>query len=346
MTFISLRRYVVRIVTLVCAVVSVQCGSNSPSSPSPNGVTLSGVSLAAASVAAGSTAGGTVTLTAPAPAGGVSVALSSSNSAVASVQTPVTIAAGEASAPITITGVAAGTATIAASLNGTTRQSSMLTVTARAALVLTSVSLSPTTVVGGESVRGTVVLNDRAPAAGATVSLAAGDPVTVPSTVVVPAGSATATFTATTKPVGNAVTVNIQASFGGAVAGASLAVTPPSAATARFGVSGPTETETCTLADNGAALNCTFNGTTSTAPGRITAWDWSYGLDTRLTQTTSGPVLSTPAFNCQMLPKTLPAGMQWFTMSVELIVHDDRGNVSPQAVNAGIRLIPTGACGF
>jgi hypothetical protein len=47
-----------------------------------------------------------------------------------------------------------------------------------------------------------------------------------------------------------------------------------------------------------------------------------------------------------MLPKTLPAGMQWFTMSVELIVHDDRGNVSPQAVNAGIRLIPTGGCGF
>ena len=346
MTFIALRRYVVRIVTLVCAVVSIHCSSNSPSSPSPNGAVLSGVSLAAASVTAGSTSSGTVTLMAPAPSGGVTIALSSSNPAVASVQTPVTIAVGESSAPITITGVAAGTATIAASLNGTTRQSSMLTVTTRQALVLTSLSLSPSTVIGGDSVRGTVVLNDRAPAAGATVSLAAAAPVTVPSTVVVPAGFDTATFTATTKPVGDAVTVSIQASYGGAAASASLAVTPPSVATARFGVRGTTETDTCTLADNGATLNCTFDGSTSTAPGRINAWDWSYGLDTKLAQTTSGPVLAMPAFNCQMLPATLPPGVQWFTISVGLIVHDDRGNVSTQAVNTSVRLIPAGSCGF
>src|SRR3989442_2759423 len=42
-------------------------------------------------------------------------------------------------------------------------------------------------------------------------------------------------------------------------ASAVLPVTRPTVATANFGISGPTETETCTMTNNGNTLNCTFN---------------------------------------------------------------------------------------
>jgi hypothetical protein len=139
----------------------------------------------------------------------------------------------------------------------------------------------------------------------------------------------------------------INASYGGSSATAGLQVTPPTVATARFGVSGPTETETCTLANNGNTLNCTFNGTTSTAPGTITTWDWTFGVATTLSQTTSGPILTMPAISCALIPPPpLPAGTQWFRMAVTLTVRDNLGNVSEKAFDNDVRLIPTGSCGF
>jgi uncharacterized protein YjdB len=73
---------------------------------------------------------GSVSLTAAASTGGASISLSSSNPSVATVQTPVTIQAGALSATFTVTALTAGMATITASLNGSTRQSPTLTVTA------------------------------------------------------------------------------------------------------------------------------------------------------------------------------------------------------------------------
>ena len=137
------------------------------------------------------------------------------------------------------------------------------------------------------------------------------------------------------------------AAYGGISESATLAVTPPTTATANFGVTGPSETETCTLTNGGATLDCTFNGSTSTAPGTIVEWDWSYGVSSFLSQTTTGPVLSMPAFNCNLMPPPpLPSGAQWLTMTVKLTVRDDRGNVSPEAADSGIRLFPQGACGY
>ena len=139
----------------------------------------------------------------------------------------------------------------------------------------------------------------------------------------------------------------VTGSYGGASASATLAVTPPTVATARFGVRGPTESETCTLMDEGKTLNCTFDGSTSTAPGTIVAWEWSYGVAGMFTQTTSGPVLSMPSVNCSLLPPPpFPAGPQWFTMVVTLKIHDRLGNVSAEAVNRGVRVIPKDVCGF
>jgi hypothetical protein len=178
------------------------------------------------------------------------------------------------------------------------------------------------------------------------VSLSAGDPVTVPASVTVPAGSASATFTISTRAVGGTISATISGSYGGASASAGLSVTKSTVATASFGVSGPTESETCTLTNNGNTLNCTFDGSTSGAPGTIIAWDWSYGVATTFAQTTSGPVLTMPSVNCNLLPPPFPPGEPWFTMIVTLKVHDDLGNVSAVVTDNGVRLLPQGVCGF
>ena len=68
------------------------------------------------------------------------------------------------------------------------------------ALLLT---LNPTYIIGGSPVQGTIRLGNPAPAGGATVTLSSGNPslVGVPSSVVMPAGATSATFTVTTQPV-------------------------------------------------------------------------------------------------------------------------------------------------
>src|SRR5216684_1282849 len=117
------------VAVVVAALVTIQCtGSGSLTGPTTP-LTLSGVSLSATSIAAGNSGVGTVSLTAVAT-GGTTVTLVSSNPSVAAVQTPVTIPAGSSSATFTVTAMAVGTATITASLNNTSTQSPMLTVTA------------------------------------------------------------------------------------------------------------------------------------------------------------------------------------------------------------------------
>jgi len=320
------------------------CGSSStPTAPTVT-TALAGISLSSTTVPVGSTVQGTVTLTAAAPTG-VSVALSSSNPAVATVQTPVTIGAGATSAAISITAVAEGSTTISATLNGSNPQSA--TVTVGAAAALSTLTLSSPTIVGGNSVIGTVTLTAAAPASGAVVSLSAADPATVPASITIRAGSSNAGFTIMTRAVGGTLPATITASYGGKSASAVLSVTRPTQAIANFGVTGPTETETCTLTNNGNTLNCTFNGSLSTAPGKITTWDWSYGVAKTFAQSTSGPVLTMPSVDCSIVPPPpFPPGVTWFTMTVKLKIHDDLGNVSVEAIDSGARLLPQGVCGF
>ncbi|MBI4589457.1 MAG: PQQ-like beta-propeller repeat protein, partial [Candidatus Rokubacteria bacterium] len=172
---------------------------------------------------------GTVTLSAPAPSGGVVVTLTSSNTAVASVPPSVTVAAGQSSETFTVTTFNIGittTSTISGYYNGGTA-SSVLTVTAGPTQAkLSSVSLSPTTVTGGSTATGTVRLTGPAPAGGAIVRLSSSKPrvAAVPASVTVPAGATSATFTVTTKRA-TATTALIRGSFGGVSRQATLTVT-------------------------------------------------------------------------------------------------------------------------
>ena len=114
-----------------------------------------------------------------------------------------------------------------------------------------------------------------------------------------------------------------------------------------FGVTGPTQSETCTLSDGGNTLTCTFDGSESSAPGKITAFDWTYGASSTRSQTTTSAVLTNPQFNCSMIPAApLPAGTGWLTMSVKLKVRDELGNVSAEASHNDVRLLPQGSCGY
>src|SRR5467141_1801689 len=102
---------------------------SSSSAPAP--VSLSSLSLNPTSVTGGNSSTGTVTLSRAAPAGGATVALSSSNTAAATVPPSVTVAAGATTATFTVStsAVAASTTvTISGTYSGATRSAS-LTVT-------------------------------------------------------------------------------------------------------------------------------------------------------------------------------------------------------------------------
>ncbi len=93
---------------------------------------------------------------------------------------------------------------------------------------LNSVSVSPTSVTGGQPATGTVTLTAPAPAAGVTVALSSGNSsASVPATVVVNANAMSANFTVTTSAVGSTKTVVITAAYGGISKTATLTIKPP-----------------------------------------------------------------------------------------------------------------------
>jgi hypothetical protein len=156
------------------------------------------------------------------------IGLASSDAAVAAVPASVTVAAGGTSATFTIstTPVAASAAvTISATYDGAAR-TAVLTVTPP---TLSSVSLNPTSVTGGASSIGTVVLSGPAPAGGVAVALSSSDPAlaAVPPSVTVAAGATSATFTISTPPCASG-TANVSASFGGVSRSVALTVTTAS----------------------------------------------------------------------------------------------------------------------
>ena len=229
-------------------------------------LSLSSLTLNPTSVAGGNSSTGTVTLSGPAPAGGAQVALSSSNTAAATVPSSVTVPAGATSATFTVSTsvvTASAAVTISAAYGGATRTASLaVTPAAPPPPTLASLGLNPTSVTGGNSSTGTVTLSGAAPAGGAQVVLSSSNTAaaTVPSSVTVPAGATSATFTVSTSVVTASTAVTISAAYG-ATRTASLAVTPAAPPPATLSsltlsptsVIGGTQSSTGTVTLSGAA---------------------------------------------------------------------------------------------
>ncbi len=187
---------------------------------------VSSLSVSPASVTGGTAATGSVTLSGPAPAGGAQVTLSD-NSGAASVPASVTVAAGATSASFSIgTSAVAGNTvvTVSASSGGATRTASLTVLPA----VLVSLTLNPTSVVGGPLVgnsTGTVRLNGPAPAGGAVVALSDNNAAcSTPFTVTIPAGGTSATFTVATGIVVVTTTCTVTGTYLGASQSANLQI--------------------------------------------------------------------------------------------------------------------------
>ncbi|HVG18607.1 MAG TPA: hypothetical protein VNI02_06105, partial [Blastocatellia bacterium] len=97
-------------------------------------------------------------------------------------------------------------------------------------VTLSTLSLNPASVVGGNSSQGTITLTGAAPSGGAVVTLSSSNTAVaaVPANVTVAAGSTSAAFTVTTVSVGASTPVTISASFG-VTRTATLTVSPAAA---------------------------------------------------------------------------------------------------------------------
>jgi trimeric autotransporter adhesin len=136
-------------------------GSSATMSFSPGSLTINGTT----------TQNSTLILSAPAPPGGQSINLSSSNTGVATIPPTVAVLANTTSASVPVTGVAAGSATITATATGLPNATASVTVTPLAAITLPA----NTTVGLGQSVTLPVTLPGAAPAGGVTVTLNSSD---------------------------------------------------------------------------------------------------------------------------------------------------------------------------
>ena len=186
---------------------------------------LKSLSMDPSSVPSGDSSTGTITLASEAPFGGVSIPLKSSNAAVV-VPSTVVVPAGETSATFRATTGNVSTPTTATITAGT--GSTAVTASLTVELVdLSSVVVSPSSVGGGLTATGTVSLSGAAGPSGTVVSLSStSTSAIVPGSVIVAAGSSSATFTVTTQAVSSSVTTTITASLRSQQVTATLSVNP------------------------------------------------------------------------------------------------------------------------
>ncbi len=185
---------------------------------------LGSISVTPASITGGNSATGSVSLTAAAPAGGGVVGLTSSSGA-ANLPPTVTVNAGATSANFMVTTPpvsSATTAVITAAYNGVNKTAALVVQPP----ALASLTLSPSTALGGSPSTGTVSLSGTAPNGGILVTLSSSKPAkaSVPANVTVAAGKNSATFTINTVAVTSGTSVTISASYGGVTKNATLTI--------------------------------------------------------------------------------------------------------------------------
>jgi len=183
-------------------------------------------------VTGGETSTGTVVLDGMAPSGGAVVTLQSGNTAVARVPASVAVPAGSDRTSFTVetSPVAANTdVSLSASYGNGSAFTTLTVLAAPAPVTLSSITVNPTTVVGGNNSTGTATLSAAAPSGGAVVSLSSSNPAVaaVPASVTVAAGNTSANFTVTTSSVTASTSVTITGTYNGVSRSATLTVNPP-----------------------------------------------------------------------------------------------------------------------
>lgn len=193
--------------------------------PAPAAQLLS-VTVDTANVAPGALLTGTATLSSAAPAGGASITFLSTNLAIAATPAAIIIPEGATSTSFSLP-ITGATLTVPASFriygtDGAVAKFAALTVTP--IVNLSAVSVNP--VEGGFTTLGAVTLSIPAQGTGASVSLTSSNPtlLTVPATVLVPAGYTSYSFSATTTAVPVATSVTVTASFNGLVLSSPVAL--------------------------------------------------------------------------------------------------------------------------
>jgi hypothetical protein len=190
------------------------------------------------SVLGGNDSSGVVTLETGhvAPSGGAVVTLTNDNPSLVSTPASVTIPAGWTNASFPVQTVTTGVTTpvnISASYGGATKTATLTVSAPSQNIPISSVTLSPSTVVGGGNigVRVTVNLSAGAPVEGATIMLASSNPsvVNVPRTIRTNFTGQTSAFADVAAALVSAPTqVTITATYGSSSRSAILTVTPPS----------------------------------------------------------------------------------------------------------------------
>jgi RHS repeat-associated protein len=181
---------------------------------------LASVSVSPTPIVGGAPVNVTIVLTGPAPAspppGGAKVSLSFSNPAVSAAHGTASMSAGNIIQAFSVATnvVASPQSTVVTAFFGGIQHAVTLDVVPTGS-TLASVSLTPSTVVGGGSVAGTLTLSAPAPAGGATVALSrtAGN-LNLPTSVTIAQGSTTGTFQGTTTPVSAQQSVTVWATYG------------------------------------------------------------------------------------------------------------------------------------
>ena len=303
---------------------------------------VSQLQLTPQSVIGGTSVTGLVLLGSPAPAGGATVALAST-SLNATVPTSVVIAAGQYSAPFTVTtrSVAVdGSAVLSATAFGT-RVKSTLSILGPKVQML---QLPASTITSGISQLATVILTTAAPTGGKVVILSSSSVnVTVPASVTVLAGQTTATFLVASVAVTSQETATITATTNGSTGTANLTLNVPPATLARvslnpstvYGVTTSTGTVTLTSPApvGGAVVTLKSSAsTTATVPVNVTV---APGATTAVFTVTSKSVTTTA-------PKTATITATYASITASAVLTVNRAStvasisLNPTSVKGGL----------
>ncbi|AIE86824.1 Peptidase S53 propeptide [Fimbriimonas ginsengisoli Gsoil 348] len=213
---------------------------------------------------------GTVTIDVTAPAGGIAVALSSSDTTAATVPASVTVPQGAKTTTFTITHKAVTTATAVTITEtiGTNNKTAVINVLPAKIGFFT---LSPATVFGGNKVTASVTMSGPAPAGGISVPISLSDSTSATlssPTITVAAGASTGSVTINTQAVDASKTVTVTVTYASVTKSAVLTINKPAMlsmtsnlTTALGGVTNPVITATLTspAGPSGVVVNISTN---------------------------------------------------------------------------------------